>query len=57
MLDLSPNLFARNSLLYIASTIGKAIVIDKAIQIKSRPRMERDKVNIDMMENLQNRIW
>ncbi|KAH0650006.1 hypothetical protein KY284_029918 [Solanum tuberosum] len=54
--NLSPDLFAKKSLLSIASTVGKPIVIDKATQIKSRPSMTRVKVILDLMEKLPNRI-
>nr|AAT40519.2 hypothetical protein SDM1_22t00007 [Solanum demissum] len=50
------NLFAKKSLLSIASTFGKPIAIDKATQIKSRPSTARVKVILDLMEKLPNRI-
>ncbi|KAG5623003.1 hypothetical protein H5410_008221 [Solanum commersonii] len=54
--NLSPDLFAKKSLLSIASTIGKPTTIDKATQIKSRPGMTRIKVILDLMEKLTNHI-
>ncbi|KAG5632754.1 hypothetical protein H5410_004471, partial [Solanum commersonii] len=53
---LSPYLFAKKSLLSIASAVGKPIAIDKATQIKSRPNTTRVKVILDLMEKLPNRI-
>ncbi|KAH0757597.1 hypothetical protein KY290_021090 [Solanum tuberosum] len=41
--NLSPDLFAKKSLLSIASAVGKPIAIDKATQIKSRPSTARVK--------------
>ncbi|KAH0642842.1 hypothetical protein KY289_033816 [Solanum tuberosum] len=52
----SPDLFAKKSLLSIASAVGKPIAIDKATQIKSRPSTARVKVILDLMEKLPNRI-
>ncbi|KAG5588148.1 hypothetical protein H5410_048582 [Solanum commersonii] len=54
--NLSPDLFAKKSLLSIASAVGKPIAIDKATQIKSRPSTARVKVILDLMEKLPNRI-
>ncbi|KAG5582894.1 hypothetical protein H5410_053521 [Solanum commersonii] len=54
--NLSPDLFAKKSLLSIASAVGKPIAIDKATQIKSRPITTRVKVILDLMEKLPNRI-
>ncbi|KAH0781814.1 hypothetical protein KY290_001412 [Solanum tuberosum] len=53
---LSPYLFAKKSLLSIASAVGKPIAIDKATQIKSRPSTTRVKVILDLMEMLPNSI-
>ncbi|KAG5581937.1 hypothetical protein H5410_052564 [Solanum commersonii] len=53
--NLSPNLFAKKSLLSIASTVEKPIVIDKATQFKSRPST-KVKVILGLMEKLPNRI-
>ncbi|KAG5609867.1 hypothetical protein H5410_021148 [Solanum commersonii] len=49
-------LFAKKSLLSIASTVGKLIAMDKATQIKSRPSTTRVKVILDLMKKLPNRI-
>ncbi|KAH0748901.1 hypothetical protein KY290_028133 [Solanum tuberosum] len=54
--NLSPYLFAKKSLLSIASAVGKPIAINKATQIKSRPSTSRVKVILDLMEKLPNRI-
>ncbi|KAK4725143.1 hypothetical protein R3W88_027922 [Solanum pinnatisectum] len=54
--NLSPDLFAKKSLLSIASTVGKPIAIDKVTQIKSRPITTRVKVILDLMEKLPNCI-
>ncbi|XP_059315700.1 uncharacterized protein LOC132066396 [Lycium ferocissimum] len=54
--DLSPDLFAKKSLLSIASAVGKPIAIDKATQIKSRPSTARVKVILDLLDKLPNRI-
>ncbi|KAG5609441.1 hypothetical protein H5410_020722 [Solanum commersonii] len=54
--NLSPDLFAKKSLLSIASAVGKPIAIDKATQIKSRPSTARVKVILDLMEKLPNRL-
>ncbi|WMV19704.1 hypothetical protein MTR67_013089 [Solanum verrucosum] len=55
--NLSPDLFAKKSLLSIASDVGKPIAIDKATQIKSRPITTRVKVILAVMKKLPNRIW
>ncbi|KAK4726688.1 hypothetical protein R3W88_031605 [Solanum pinnatisectum] len=54
--NLSLDLFAKKSLLSIASAVGKPIAIDKSTQIKSRPSTTRVKVILDLMEKLPNRI-
>ncbi|KAG5589534.1 hypothetical protein H5410_040048 [Solanum commersonii] len=54
--NLSPDLFAKKSLLFIASAVGKPIAINKATQIKSRPSTTRVKVILDLMEKLPNCI-
>ncbi|KAG5621644.1 hypothetical protein H5410_006862 [Solanum commersonii] len=54
--DLSPNLFAKKSMLSIASKVGKPISIDKATQIKSKPNTSRVKVILNLMEKFSNRI-
>ncbi|KAH0670008.1 hypothetical protein KY289_024501 [Solanum tuberosum] len=54
--NLSPDLFAKKSLLSIASAVGKPIAIDKATQIKSRPSTTGVKVILDLMEKVPNRI-
>ncbi|KAG5610605.1 hypothetical protein H5410_021886 [Solanum commersonii] len=54
--NLSPNLFAKKSLLSIASEVGKPIAIDKATQIKSRTSINRVKDILDLMEKLPNHI-
>ncbi|WMV19713.1 hypothetical protein MTR67_013098 [Solanum verrucosum] len=51
------DLFAKKSLLSIASEVGKPIAIDKPTQIKSRPSTARVKVILDLMKKLPNRIW
>ncbi|KAH0723175.1 hypothetical protein KY289_006219 [Solanum tuberosum] len=38
---LSPDLFAKRSLLLMASAVGRPIAIDKAIQDKTRPSTAR----------------
>ncbi|KAG5610629.1 hypothetical protein H5410_021910 [Solanum commersonii] len=54
--NLSPGLFAKKSMLSIASTVGKPISIDKATQIKSRPSTARVKVILNLMEKSPNRL-
>ncbi|KAG5579614.1 hypothetical protein H5410_050241 [Solanum commersonii] len=54
--NLYPDLFAKKSLLSIASAVGKPITIDKVTQIKSRASTTRVKVILDLMEKLPNRI-
>ncbi|KAG5610584.1 hypothetical protein H5410_021865 [Solanum commersonii] len=54
--NLSPNLFAKKSLLSIASAVRTPITIEKATQIKSRPSTTRVKVILDLMEKLPNHI-
>ncbi|KAG5625174.1 hypothetical protein H5410_010392 [Solanum commersonii] len=54
--NLSPDLFAKKSLLSIASAVGKPIAIHKSTQIKSRPSTARVKVILDLMKKLPNRI-
>ncbi|KAG5604740.1 hypothetical protein H5410_026232 [Solanum commersonii] len=56
LLNLSPDLFAKKSLLSIASAVGKPIAINEATQIKSSPSTARVKVILDLMEELPNRI-
>jgi len=50
--NLPPELFAKQSLLSIASAAGKPIAIDKATQDKSRPSTARVKVELDLLANL-----
>ena len=38
--DLPQNLFAKKSVLLIASTVGKSIIVDKATQERTRPRVK-----------------
>ncbi|KAG5610005.1 hypothetical protein H5410_021286 [Solanum commersonii] len=54
--NLSPDLFTKKSLLSTASAVRKTITIDKATQIKSRPRIARVKVILYLMEKLPNRL-
>ncbi|XP_016464470.1 uncharacterized protein LOC107787416 [Nicotiana tabacum] len=51
-LSLPPILFAKKSLMFIASAAGKPIAIDKATQEKSRPSTARVKVELDLLGNL-----
>ncbi|KAH0773825.1 hypothetical protein KY290_010962 [Solanum tuberosum] len=54
--NLPPELFAKQSLLSIASTVGKPIAIDKATQDKSRPSTARVKVELDLLANFPHRM-
>lgn len=54
--NLSPELFARKSLLSIASIVGKPIAIDKATYVKSRPSTARVRVIVDLVAKLPQRI-
>ncbi|KAG5572606.1 hypothetical protein H5410_062372 [Solanum commersonii] len=54
--NLSPDLFAKKSLLSISSAVGKPIAIDKITQIKSRPSTTRVKVILVLKEKFPNRI-
>ncbi|XP_019260723.1 PREDICTED: uncharacterized protein LOC109238702 [Nicotiana attenuata] len=54
--NLSPELFARKSLLSIASAVGKPIAIDKATQVKSRPSTARVRVIVDLVAKLPQRV-
>ncbi|XP_070003072.1 uncharacterized protein [Nicotiana sylvestris] len=47
--NLHPMLFAKQSLLSIASAVGKPLAIDKATQEKSRPSTARAKVELDLL--------
>ncbi|KAG5573243.1 hypothetical protein H5410_063009 [Solanum commersonii] len=53
---LSPDLFAKRSLLSIASAVGRPIAIDKATQDKTRPSTARVKVILDLMDKLPKRM-
>ncbi|KAH0683369.1 hypothetical protein KY290_021955 [Solanum tuberosum] len=53
---LSPDLFAKRSLLSMASAVGRPIVIDKATQDKTRPSTARVKVILDLMDKLPKRM-
>ncbi|XP_070020640.1 uncharacterized protein [Nicotiana sylvestris] len=50
--NLPPMLFAKQSLLSIASAAGKPLAIDKATQEKSRPSTTRVKVELDLLGKL-----
>ncbi|XP_009605837.2 uncharacterized protein [Nicotiana tomentosiformis] len=54
--NLSPELFARKSLLSIASPVGKPIAIDKATQVKFRPSTARVRVIVDLVAKLPQHI-
>ncbi|KAG5570996.1 hypothetical protein H5410_060762 [Solanum commersonii] len=54
--NLPPKLFAKQSLLLIASVVGKPIAIDKATQDKSRPSIARVKVELDLLANFPHRM-
>ncbi|KAH0778526.1 hypothetical protein KY290_004953 [Solanum tuberosum] len=54
--NLPPKLFAKQSLLSIASAAAKPIAIDKATQDKSRPSTARFKVELDLLANLPHRM-
>ncbi|XP_075099066.1 uncharacterized protein LOC142175954 [Nicotiana tabacum] len=47
---LPPNFFAKRSLLSIASAVGKALVVDKATQERTRPSAARVKVILDLLD-------
>ncbi|PHU12447.1 hypothetical protein BC332_19377 [Capsicum chinense] len=49
-LNLSTDLFAKRSLISIASAVGKPIVVDKATQVRSRPSTARVRVILDLMD-------
>ncbi|KAG5626546.1 hypothetical protein H5410_011764 [Solanum commersonii] len=53
---LSPDLFAKRSLLSMVSAVGRPIVIGKATQDKTRPSTARVKVILDLMDKLPKRI-
>ncbi|KAH0708616.1 hypothetical protein KY284_010043 [Solanum tuberosum] len=53
---LSPDLFAKRSLLSMASVVGRPIAIDKATQDKTRPSTARVKVILDLMDKLPKRM-
>ncbi|PHT56978.1 hypothetical protein CQW23_05464 [Capsicum baccatum] len=48
--NLSMNLFAKRSLLFVASTVEKCILVDKATQVRSRPSTARVRVILDLMD-------
>ncbi|KAH0699591.1 hypothetical protein KY284_013806 [Solanum tuberosum] len=50
MTGLPTSLFARKSLLSIASTAGCPVAIDKATQVRSRPSTTRVKVELDLLD-------
>lgn len=49
-------LFAKQSLLSIASVVGKPIAIDKATQEKPRPSKARVKVELDLLDKRPHRV-
>ena len=53
---ISPDLFAKKSLLSIASVDGKTITINKVTQMKPRSGKTRVKVILDLVEKLSNHI-
>lgn len=53
---LPTSLFARKSLLSIASAVGRPIAIDKATQVRSRPSTARVKVELDLLDQHLKRI-
>ncbi|TMW94613.1 hypothetical protein EJD97_010013, partial [Solanum chilense] len=53
---ISPDLFAKKSLLSIESVYGKKIAIDEATQIKPRFGTTRVKIILDLVETLPNHI-
>ncbi|KAM3301955.1 hypothetical protein P3S67_016457 [Capsicum chacoense] len=55
-LNLSTDLFAKRSLISIASAVGKPIVVDKATQVRSRQSMARVRVILDLMDKHPDRI-
>ncbi|XP_060170339.1 uncharacterized protein LOC132601255 [Lycium barbarum] len=54
--NLPPELFAKKSLLSIASAVGKPIAIAKATQEKMRPSTARVKVELDLLDKHPNHI-
>nr|XP_033510853.1 uncharacterized protein LOC117275654 [Nicotiana tomentosiformis] len=48
--SLPPNVFAKRSLLSIASAVSKALDVDKAIQERTRPSAARVKVILDLLD-------
>ncbi|KAH0748091.1 hypothetical protein KY290_027323 [Solanum tuberosum] len=53
---LSPDLFAKRSLLSMASAVGRPIAIDKATQDNTRSSTARVKVILDLMDKLPKRM-
>lgn len=54
--QLSPDLFAKRSLLSMESAVGRLIAIDKATQDKTRPSISRVMVIPDLMDKLPKRM-
>ncbi|KAG5601494.1 hypothetical protein H5410_032864 [Solanum commersonii] len=48
--DLPPNLFAKKSLLSIASAVGKPVALDKATQERTRPSTARVNAILDLLD-------
>lgn len=53
---LPPNLFAKRSILSIASAVGKPLAIDKATQDRSRPSAARVKVILNLLDKHPEKI-
>ncbi|KAG5568573.1 hypothetical protein H5410_064411 [Solanum commersonii] len=53
---LSPDLFAKRSLLSMALAVGRPIAIDRATQDKTRPSTARVKVILDLLDKLPKRM-
>ncbi|XP_060200614.1 uncharacterized protein LOC132628875 [Lycium barbarum] len=54
--NLSTDLFAKKSLLSIASVVGKPITVDKVMQVRSIPSTARVRVILDLLDKHSDRI-
>ncbi|XP_009801511.1 uncharacterized protein [Nicotiana sylvestris] len=54
--DLPPNIFAKKSLLSIASAVGKPLAVDKETQDRTRPSAARVKILLDLLDKHPKRV-
>lgn len=54
--SLSPDLFARRSLLSIVAAVGRPNAVDKATQVRSRPSTDKVRVIVDLLVKLRTKL-